>query len=732
MLFLVLAFGPALSFGPVPPFGSSAGALAQEPPPGELESLITTLEDPAARDALIARLKALQAPAGKPPLDEASLVGSALDALQTRQAAVEEVVVEGLASWRKLPQLLRWMAAELGNHERRLFWLDVTLRLGSVFAVGFVLRALARRSAVPAVPRLTRSVGLRTLLAGLAGTTIFTVATLAMLLLLHQPPAAERAGLQLVAGIVALLSYSAVVRACLIPGGFLGVAGEEAVVLERGLLLAGRVGLIGHFVLEAARPLGLPSAIHIFFQQLLYFAVAVGLCILVFRLRRWVTDAILAWGAGGDGLMMRLLPLRFLARTWHWWTAGLILVHYLVWALRVPGGFVFLLQATLLTDLILVLAYWSLSWIDAVFRGPPVVLSEFGERAPIVSERATFYANPLRLLLRAAIVGAAVLLLIAHIWRTGLVDWLTSPDGMVLVGQLTRLAAIAVGAILLAEAISILVGRFLAATDEEGRPQHSNRSRTLADILRNFAIVLIVATAAMVMLAELGVDAAALFAGAGVVGLAIGFGSQRLVQDLITGLFILLGDTVRVGDVVEVGGRIGVVEGMSMRTVTLRSYDGNVHTVPYSTIDIVTNLTKDFSFAVLDIRVAYRENVDHVMEVMREIDARLRREWPYRRQILEPLEIAGVDQLADFGVVIRARSKTRPGEQWAIRRELSRRIKMRFGELGIEIPFPQQTLHFDRSERRDEALETLSRSRDDEDGIVRPALEPRRRKGAPS
>ena len=206
------------------------------------------------------------------------------------------------------------------------------------------------------------------------------------------------------------------------------------------------------------------------------------------------------------------------------------------------------------------------------------------------------------------------------------------------------------------------------------------------------------------MLSELGVNANALLAGAGVVGLAIGFGAQTLVKDLITGLFILIGDTVRVGDVVDLGGRAGVVEAISMRTMTLRAYNGDVHTIPYSSIDVVTNMTKDFSFYVFDLVVAYKEDVDRVIEVLREIDSQLRREWPYRRLMLEPLEIAGVDAFRELRApLIKARTKVRAGEQWKVGREFNRRIKRRFDELGIELPVPQQQVVFGGSDAEDAA-----------------------------
>jgi small-conductance mechanosensitive channel len=149
-----------------------------------------------------------------------------------------------------------------------------------------------------------------------------------------------------------------------------------------------------------------------------------------------------------------------------------------------------------------------------------------------------------------------------------------------------------------------------------------------------------------------------------------------------------------VGDVVDLSGKAGVVEAISMRTITLRAYNGDVHTIPYSSIDVVTNMTKEFSYYVFDLCVAYKENVDQVIDVLRELDSQLRREWPYRRLILEPLEIAGVDAFRDSGVLIKSRTKVRAGEQWKVGREFNRRIKRRFDELGIELPVPQQKIQY--------------------------------------
>jgi small conductance mechanosensitive channel len=278
------------------------------------------------------------------------------------------------------------------------------------------------------------------------------------------------------------------------------------------------------------------------------------------------------------------------------------------------------------------------------------------------------------------------------LWTPGLSEWLSDDAGTAFITKLLQIVIVAGVAFLLWLAVNNRVQTYLAAVDPSGLPKHGSRARTLAVMARNGVLVVLFTFTVIFALATLGVNTGPLLAGAGVIGIAVGFGSQRLVQDIINGLFILLSDAVRVGDVVDLGGRSGVVEAISMRTVTLRSYSGDVHTIPYSTIDVVTNMTKDFSFAVLDVAVSYREDVDRVMELLRDIDRQLRREWPFRRLMLDPIEIAGLDRFGEIAVVIRGRIKVLAGEQWRVAREFNRRIKQRFDQLGIEIPVAYRSL----------------------------------------
>jgi len=219
------------------------------------------------------------------------------------------------------------------------------------------------------------------------------------------------------------------------------------------------------------------------------------------------------------------------------------------------------------------------------------------------------------------------------------------------------------------------------------------RIATLGRVFRYIASVIITLIAGTLVMSELGVSVAPILGAAGVVGVAVGFGAQSLVKDFFTGFFLLLENQMRQGDVVEAGGKAGVVEEITLRYVRMRDYDGNVHFVPNSTITTVTNMTRGFSFSVIDVGVAYRENIDEALEVMRQVGAELRSDPGFAVKILEDLEIAGVDAWADSAVILRCRFKVAPIEQWGVRREYLRRLKPAFEAKGIEIPFPHLTLY---------------------------------------
>lgn len=222
---------------------------------------------------------------------------------------------------------------------------------------------------------------------------------------------------------------------------------------------------------------------------------------------------------------------------------------------------------------------------------------------------------------------------------------------------------------------------------EDGR-----RVQTLSRVIRYVVTVAVTVVAGILILGEFGVSVAPILGAAGVVGIALGFGAQSLVKDYFTGFFLLLENQIRVGDVVEAGGKSGVVEELTLRYLRLRDYSGNVHYVPNGNISVVTNMSLGFAQAVIDAGVAYGEDIDRVVAVMRQVGEELRRDAAFSAKILDALEVAGVDRWADSAVVIRCRFKVMPLEQWNVRREYLRRLKMAFDREGIEIPFPHVKL----------------------------------------
>jgi small conductance mechanosensitive channel len=277
-------------------------------------------------------------------------------------------------------------------------------------------------------------------------------------------------------------------------------------------------------------------------------------------------------------------------------------------------------------------------------------------------------------------------------------SWLTRMTDRSLEWAMTsglRVLLIGLGMMLLLFLLKQLIARLRRVYEGAlPSPAQIKRADTLTHVVRDVARVVILVVGTMMMLSEVGIDLKPLLAAAGLGGLAIGFGAQSMVKDVISGFFILLEDSVRVGDVVEVAGVSGLVEEIRLRAITLRDLSGNVHVVPNGIVDKVKNMTKFYSYYVFDVGVAYREDVDEVMAVLQEIAAELQADPRYASDILEPLEMLGVDQFADSAVIIKCRIKTKPIEQWRIGREMNRRIKKTFDAKGIEIPFPHRTIYY--------------------------------------
>jgi small conductance mechanosensitive channel len=230
-------------------------------------------------------------------------------------------------------------------------------------------------------------------------------------------------------------------------------------------------------------------------------------------------------------------------------------------------------------------------------------------------------------------------------------------------------------------------------------PSHAARARTLAQVIRDASRTVVWIVGGLTILGEVGLDLGPLLAAAGIGGLAIGFGAQSLVKDLITGAFLLFDDRVRVGDSVEVAGVAGAVEEIRLRTISLRDVAGALHIVPNGRVENVKNMTRDFAYAVVDTEVGYGEDTDEVSAVLEGVGRELAEDPAFAARLRGPLEVLGVEALGQNGVTVRCRVQTRPADQWAVAREVRRRAKKAFEARDIEMPYPQRTVWVRRADR---------------------------------
>lgn len=446
-----------------------------------------------------------------------------------------------------------------------------------------------------------------------------------------------------------------------------------------GLLIGG--GAVLHAVVSV---LGAPEAVLSVLIKLIGLLAIVAVAVLGLRYRR----GVVVWLQGHEPSAARSM----LAGMWHLPVLALLIVGAGALLLGGPDSMGYLARVLVITLAVLLAARWLAALARQVVSSAGDALLGGEDSPPELRRRTDRYVRGASTLV-AWVVWALALLVVVDAWGVPSLEWLASTGGRELGGRVLTIVVVVVTGLLASEIAGGLVETTLRRQGAVGTAQ-SARVMTLLPLLRNLIRVLIGVVVLMVALAELGVNIAPLIAGAGVVGLAIGFGAQSLVQDLITGFFILLEDSIAVGDFVEVGAHSGTVERLSIRTVRLRDLSGNVHVVPFSQFSTVLNYTKEFAHAVIDIGVAYREDTDEVTAVLQDVGAALAEDSDYGTSILEPMEVFGVNAFADSAVEIRVRFKCAPGHQWRVKREFLRRVKQAFDQRGIEIPFPHRTLYF--------------------------------------
>ena len=715
---------PASAQVPVP------GAAAQTPPKPEvdrqqLESILRTLQDPEARERLAQQIQALvavqQEQAAPEEVVPGALGAQTLRFMSGQLRAFGEQIAAVVGAFRDLPLVIDWFGRQLTDDYRRDRWHDLLIQLAGAIFAGFLASGAASwllrrpraatearsfQGIAPRIPFLLARTALELVPIG-----AFTLAGYGLLSLSDSPRLIRVVALTVINATIMIQLVMVLARALLSPWApnlrLLPQDDESAHYVYIWIRRLTYTAVSGYLVSNAAYVLGLPLGAYTALLKVVGLVVTAMLIVLILQNRgpvaAWLRGNPLTGGSAAEesqeiarGVRDRTMrqARRRLAEVWHVFAIAYVVVCYGIWLLNIGGGFEFMLRATALTVAVLILARFAITMLERLVRRSFALSPDMRSRYPGLEFRVNRYLPVFLRVLKGAVWLVAGMALLSA-WGVNSFAWIESPVGQRIVASLLTIAFVLAVAFASWEIVSSLITHYLTGNGQGGaRVERSARIRTLLPLLRNAYLILLVTVVTLIVLSELGLDIAPLLAGAGVIGLAIGFGSQTLVKDVITGLFILLEDTVSVGDVVNVGsGHSGLVEAISIRSIRLRDEAGSVHTIPFSQVNTVINLTKDFSFYVFNISIAYREDPDRVVEVVKEIGAGLQSDPEYAPVILEPVEIMGVDAFLDNSLRVKARIKTRPIMQWRVGREFNRRLKKRFDELGIEIPLPQRTVH---------------------------------------
>ncbi|MDE1149099.1 MAG: mechanosensitive ion channel [Azospirillaceae bacterium] len=734
----------AVAAVPAPASAEAAALLQTLQDPQRRDALIAQLKLLSAANPAAAATAAPAAPAATtapaaataaatPAQEEESeietLGAQTLNALSDR---IEELSQEIAAAGQVLvdsPKAWRWLNRQVSDPNLRQQWGVLVGEVLLVIIAGYV----ARLAAFWALTRPRRALERRTIshwgvrLGLLLARTLldavpiiaFALAAYGVQTLTHPPKPAAMAALGIILSSLLVQGAMLAGRFLLSPGApslrLVPVGDETAHYVYIWVRRIALTAVYGYFVAQVAYQLGLPYRPYLALLKVVGLVVGIMLVILVLQNRQnvaeWIRgrmppepedmhedgalEAQLAAEISGDNPMEVATPpgpsawnlvRRRLAEIWHILAIVYLIGIYGIWALEVKGGFGFVSRATLISVITLVVARLAMEGIDRLIQRGFAIPDDLKRQYPLLEGRANRY---LPILHRGGkvVVWLVALLTLLQAWGLDSFGWLSSPFGQRASASLLTIVIMVVFALIVWELVSGSIERYLSTTDRHGRLiERSARIRTLLPLVRNVVLVLLLTLVGLTVLSEIGVDIGPLLAGAGVIGVAIGFGSQSLVKDLITGLFILFEDTISVGDQVTLAGYTGTVEGLTIRTIRLRDDNGAVHTVPFSAVTGISNLTKDYGYFASDFGIAYATDMNRAVQLMTEIGEELQNDSLFGPSILAPLEILGVSEFAEKAVKIRFRIKTRPRRQMPVGREFNRRLKLRFDAEGI--PFP--------------------------------------------
>ena len=689
----------ALSQAPSAYAAEEAGKAVSKP---EVEQLIQTIEQPEAREKLVEQLKLLvKADHAEEPVEDDSLISLLTEEISKAGDELTNVV-SGLGD---AGHAVDWVSLQITDPQHRALWAEVLGKFALLFGAGLV----AERGLMLVFRPLRRLLEAREMasrwmrLPLVGGLWVLDVIPIALFIFvahgLRALPSLSLVGDPKQATVLINMGYILTrftlvsVQALLVPSNSalrpLPLDDETASYLTIWARRLTLTAVWGYFAIQALKLLGLPKSGYGFSLKALGLVVAALVVILVLQNRQSVAGWIRSRGKA-DGRMQAMRDR--LADIWHVLACLYVAGAFGIWALQLKGGFEFLVRASLLTVLVLAAAN-ALSALCVDLIGRAFAISEeMRARLPHLEARANRYVAGLQGLFRG-LVGLVVVVALLQVWGINALGWFGSDLGRRLLSSLLSMGTVLLLAMVAWELVSAAIERYLSRTDTDGNLiERSARARTLLPLLRTVVMVLLLIMVTLMVLSELGVNIAPLLAGAGVVGVAIGFGSQKLVQDVITGAFILFEDTIAVGDVVKIGDNSGTVEALTIRTIRIRAANGQLHTLPFSSVSTVINMSRDFAYHTFDISVAYNEDVDRVMEAIRAVGDGMQADEAWNASLPDPIEVFGVDKFDGEQVVIRGRLKTIPGKQWAAGREFNHRLKKKFDELGVTMPTSSTTL----------------------------------------
>ena len=464
-------------------------------------------------------------------------------------------------------------------------------------------------------------------------------------------------------------------------------AGSYLIRWTRRLVL---IGVPGYTIGEIALLLGLSTPAHDALQKAVGLLLTICLAVIVVQTRRTVRR----WLSTQHEPIGPLARLRNrLARYWYWAALFILISAWLSWTLGAPDAIARSLWYFAITAAVVAGAAMARVVMEAILNR----LYLLGSESHAIRGRLSVYHPMVRRLTRL-IVNVLAILVLLQLYGLGGLSWLLTTDvGRRVVSGLVTLGVTIGLAIFVWEGINLAIQSHLDQLRQQGQTVRLARVRTLLPLMRTALAILVAVVAGLMILSEIGVNIAPLLAGAGIVGVAIGLGAQKLVQDVITGVFLLLENTMQVGDVVRVGDQSGVVESLSVRTIRLRTDDGSVVVIPFSSVTTVVNMTRDFSRAVIVVNVAMSEDVDRVSGAMRDIVREMRSETAWSSIILDDFEVLGLEKMTDQGLQIKGRIKCTPFGRWSVGREFNQRLQSKIDSLGIALPNTATRLVLDRS-----------------------------------